>query len=110
MSKLNILWTTAELPTIENMLCMYTINSIKNKWWDEINIIIWGASSKAVGEEPKIRELIKKMLDSGITIEACKACADKYKTSSLLKELGVTVKYMHKITEYIKGEDHFITI
>ncbi len=110
MNKLNVLWTTAELVTVENMLCMYTVNSIKNGWWDAINVVIWGQSSKAVAEEPIVREVIKKMLDNGITVEACKACADKYKTSDLLEELGVTVKYMQALTDYIRNDDHLITI
>ncbi len=110
MNKLNVLWTTAELATVENMLCMYTINSMKNGWWDAINVVIWGQSSKAVAEEPIVREVIKKMLDSGVTVEACKACADKYGTSNLLEELGVTVKYMQALTDYIRNDDHLITI
>ncbi len=110
MNKLNVLWTTAELATVENMLCMYTVNSMKNGWWDAINVVIWGQSSKAVAEEPIVREVIKKMLDNGITVEACKACADKYKTSDLLEELGVTVKYMQALTDYIRNDDHLITI
>lgn len=51
--------------------------------------------------------------ENGVTIEACKACkacADKYKLSPTLKELGVEVKYMTEITAYIKGDDKLISI
>jgi ABC-2 type transport system permease protein len=37
---------------------MYAGNALKNGWWDEINIIIWGGSSKLVGEDPKIKKTI----------------------------------------------------
>ncbi|MGV8907218.1 MAG: DsrE family protein [Acetobacterium sp.] len=111
MSKLNILWTTSELPTIENMLTMYTSNAITNGWWDEIHIVIWGASSKLIGEDVKIQKLVTKMIDKGVTFEACKACSDKYKSSDVMTELGIEVKYMGSpLTNYIKSDDHFITI
>lgn len=111
MNKLNILWTSSDLATIENMLAMYTVNSLKNNWWDKIHIIVWGASSKAIGEDEKVQKLVSKMIAAGITFEACKACADKYKSSPIMTELGIEVKYMGTpLTKYIKSDDHFITI
>lgn len=89
---------------------MYSINSLKSGWWDEVNIIIWGGSSKLSGEDAEVQKEIKKMLGKGVAIEACKACADKYKASETLKELGVDVKYMSKLTGLIKGDDKLITI
>ena len=44
--KLNILWTTDNKDTIFNMLAMYTLNSKKRGWWQEVNVILWGASVK----------------------------------------------------------------
>ena len=111
MSKLTILWTSDNEATITSLLSPYTANALKNGWFDEIHIVIWGGSTKIIGEEKKYQKMITKMLDRGITIEACKYCADKYKTSDILTDLGVTVKYMGKpLTEYIKDESHFITI
>lgn len=111
MAKLNILWTTSDMDTVSSMLSMYAGNALKNGWWDEINIVIWGGSSKLVGEDPKIQKLVVKWIEKGITVEACKACSDKYKASETMKELGVDVKYMGvPLTEYIKGDDKLITI
>ncbi len=111
MEKLNILWTSDSFDTFKNMISMYTVNSIKNSWWIEINIIIWGASTKLVHEDVKVQKEIQKMIEKGITFEACKACADKFKASDNMKRLGINVKYMGKaLTNYIKSEDKFITI
>lgn len=111
MSKLNILWTTSDVDTVNSMLSMYTCNALKNNWWDEIHIVIWGGSTKLISEDESVHKLITKMIDAGVTFEACKACADKYKVSEKLKELGVIVKYMGiPLTNYIKSEDEFITI
>jgi len=111
MAKLNILWTTDSIPTITSLLSPYTANSLKNGWWDEIHIVIWGGSTKLISEDGKIQKLVAKMLDRGITIEACKYCADKYNASDILKDLGVTVKYMGKpLTEYIWSSDDFLSL
>jgi hypothetical protein len=111
MAKLNILWTSADKDTVTNMLSMYAGNSLKKGWWDEVNIIIWGGSAKLVGEDSEIQKLVVEWIEKGIKIEACKACADKYKISDTMKELGVDVKYMGlPLTDYIKGDDYLITI
>ena len=111
MSHLNILWTTDNKDTIQNMLSMYAVNSFKNKWWDEINIIIWGASAKIIGEDEEIQKQVVRMIESGVTFEACKSCSDMYKASDKLTELGVDVKYMGiPMTNYLKSSDRFITV
>ncbi|MBK5252898.1 MAG: DsrE family protein [Peptostreptococcaceae bacterium] len=111
MEKLNVLWTTADKATVINMLSMYTVNALKNGWFDEVNIVIWGGSAKLVAEDTEMQKLVKKMIESGITIEACKACADKYNASDIMIGLGVDVKYMGKpLTSYIKSDDYMITI
>ncbi len=110
MERLNILWTSSDKETFKNMISMYSINSLKRGDWNEVNIIIWGGSTKLAGEDPEVQKEIQKMLSGGVTIEACKACADKYKLSPTLKGLGVDVKYMTKMTGYIKGDDKLITI
>ncbi len=110
MERLNILWTTNDKDTFKHMIAMYSLNSIKSGWWDEVNIIIWGGSTRLSGEDIEIQKELQKLLKGGVTIEACKACADKYKATQTLKDLGVDVKYMSKLTNYIKGDDKLITI
>ena len=101
MEKLNILWTSNDKDTFKNMISMYSLNSIKSGWWDEVNIIIWGGSTRLSGEDVEVQKEIKKLLESGVIVEACKACADKMKVSAILKELGVEVKYMSKLEQGI---------
>ena len=43
------------------------------------------------------------MLDAGIHVMACKACADLYGVADKLQDLGVTVKYAGQdLTKFIK--------
>jgi len=110
MDRLHILWTSSDKETFKNMIAMYSLNSLKSNWWDEVDLIIWGGSTKLAGEDEEVQEEIKKMIAAGVIIEACKACADRYKLSQTLEDLGVEVKYMSKLTGIIKRKEHLITI
>ncbi|MGQ1788420.1 DsrE family protein [Saccharicrinis sp. GN24d3] len=110
MDKLNILWTSNDKDTFMNMVAMYSGNSIKSGWWNEVNIIIWGGSTRLAGSDEEVQKELQKLMETGVTVEACKACADKMKLSDTLKDLGITVKYMSKLTGIIKKNEKLITI
>jgi hypothetical protein len=111
MDKLNILWTTDNKDTVLNMLVMYATNSRLNEWWQEVNVIIWGASAKLVGTDTQVQAEVLEMLNHGITIEACKACSDNLGVTEKLTELGVNVRYMGEVlTNYLKSGEKVLTI
>ncbi len=111
MDKLNILWTTDNKDTVRQMLVMYATNSKLNGWWENVNVIIWGASAKLVGKDIQIQAEITEMLNHGISIEACKACSDNLGVTDKLTELGVNVRYMGEaLTRYITSGEKVLTI
>jgi hypothetical protein len=111
MDKINILWTTDNKDTVFNMISMYAINSKIEEWWQEVNIIIWGASAKLVGSDTQIQTEIIEMINQGIQIEACKDCCDNFGVSKKLTKLGINVRYMGKpLTDYIKSGEKILTI
>lgn len=111
MEKIHILWTTNNKDTIFNMLSMYAINSKKKSWWQEVNVIIWGASAKLAGADDEVQVVIKEMIDNGISVEACKACCDNYGVTPKMEELGIAVKYMGQpLTDYLKSGEKVLSI
>lgn len=111
MDRLNILWTSSDKATFQSMLAMYTRNALGNGWWDEVNILIWGGSTKLALEDKEVQEGIIELIDSGVSVEACKACADMHGVSQVLVELGVNVRYTGTIlTDYIKSDVKLLTI
>ena len=111
MDKLNILWTTNNKDTIDNMLAMYAINSKAYDWWTDVNVIIWGASAELIGTDKKYQALVQNMIDSGVNVEACKVCSDNLNASQKLLELGVDVKYMgEQLTKYLKNGEKILTV
>ena len=111
MDKLNILWITDNKDTIFNMLAMYAINSKTQDWWQEVNLIIWGASAKLVGKDTQVQTEVVEMINHGIQIEACKDCCDNFGVTDKLSKLGINVRYMGKsLTDYIKSGENILTI
>ena len=105
-----ILWTSGDPDVALKMVFMYAHAAVKNSWWNEINLIVWGPSSKLTSENIDIQKKIAEMQSVGIKVEACKACADQYGVADKLIELGIEVKYMGKaLTEIIKSNKKLVT-
>ena len=109
--KLVVLWTSGNRDTAIKMVFMYTFNSKKFKWWKDITLIVWGPSAKLLSEDNELQDYMKKIINSGITVKACKACSDMYGVSKKLSEIGVIVKYMGvELTNFIKEGRHILTL
>jgi len=105
-----ILWTSDDPDVAIKMVFMYAIAAKQNKWFDEVELIIWGPSSKLTSENKEIQDYIAIMQKNGIKIEACRACADSYGVTDKLKSLGIDVKYMGQpLTEILKSDKKLMT-
>ena len=105
-----ILWSSGDKEVATKMVFMYTLNAKKRNWWKSITFIVWGPSSKLLGQDEELKLKIAEMKKEGVKLEACKACADQYGVSDSLSQLGIEVKYMGMpLTEYIKRGDHVLT-
>ncbi|MGB8455412.1 MAG: DsrE family protein [Anaerocolumna sp.] len=110
-NSLYILWTNDNVITSEKMVLMYALNSRLNNWWNEVTVIIWGATTKLVGENKMIQEKIKLAMHTGVKFSACKACADQLNVTEELLELGIEIKYWGEgLTEILKEDEKLITI
>ncbi len=111
MSKLNILWTNDNVDTAHNMVLMYSRNAKLNRWWDEIDLIIWGATAKLVATDKQIQEKVKLCMEAGVNVLACVSCAINLGVKEDLDNLGIDVKPMGiPLTEILKEDEKLITI
>jgi len=108
--KLVVLWTSGDREVALKMVFMYTFNARKYKWWDDITLVVWGPSAKLLSEDKELQDYIKKIKDAGVDLKACKGCSDQYGVSEKLEELGITVKYMGELTDYLKEGRHILTL
>lgn len=109
--ELFILWTNDNPITSEKMVCMYAHNAILKKWWDEVTVIVWGATIKYVAEDRAIQNRLMQMQNDGVKLSGCKACAEDLGVVDKMIELGIELKYWGEpLTKIIKGNHKVITI
>lgn len=111
MDKLTILWTTDNEITIRNMVFMYAKNAKIQRWFDEVKIIIWGASSYKLTETEWIQSEIKDLIYAGIEVVACLACSDNLGITPKLKDLGIDIRYVgQELSEVLKTNEKILTL
>ena len=77
-NRLAVIWSSSD-PDVAHRVCfMYTDNAKKQKWFDEVTLIVWGPSARLLASDKDLQAKIKGMLDDGVKIQACLACTDSY--------------------------------
>jgi hypothetical protein len=110
-SHLYVLWTNDNPVTAEKMVFMYTVNSLLKGWWEEVTLIIWGAPARLVSEDENIQKMVRRALETGVHITACKACADQLGVTETLEKLNIEVKYWGvPLTELLQRDEKILTI
>ena len=103
---LAIVWTSGDRDVALKMVFMYTLNAKRRGWANEVELIVWGPSSKLLSHDVELQEQVAAMQEVGVVLKACKACSDSYGVSDKLQELGIEVKYMGvELTELISSSD-----
>jgi hypothetical protein len=109
-SRLAVIWSSGD-PEVAHRACfMYTENAKKQKWFEEVTLIVWGPSARLLAGDKDLQAKIKAMIENGVKVQACLACADSYGVTDRLRVLGIDVKYMGKpLTDLIKQGWHILT-
>ncbi len=111
MNNLAVLWATADKEVALSMVFMYCLNAKAQGWWKEVRLIIWGPSARVLSENQDLQAELKKLKNVGVTLEACKVCADRYQVSDNLLRLGVNVKLMGlPFTQMLKGDYKVLSV
>lgn len=110
-NRLHILWTSGDREVALKMVFMYGLNSRIRGWWDEVHIIVWGASTKLLAEDSELQMHVSSMVTSGVKFSACKKCSDEYGVSDALLQLGIDVRYMGEpLTEILRSGEKFLAL
>lgn len=110
-NSLHILWTNADMDTSLRMVMMYATNSMIEHWWEDVTVIIWGATARLAAENDQIQEAIKVAMNVGVKFSACMACARQLGVVEKLESMGIEVKGWGKpLTELLQGNEKLLTI
>ena len=109
--KLVVLWTSGDRDVALNMVMMYTLNSRLHNWWQDVTLLIWGASSKLLLQDEELQLYIPKLKEVGVEVIACKKCAENLGVVEQLEQLGVNVFYTGEtLTQFLKSGTKMLTI
>ncbi|MFP4547214.1 MAG: DsrE family protein [Fidelibacterota bacterium] len=110
INSLVILWTSNDPEVFTKVIFPYALNSKKQEWWQEVELLIWGPSTKLLAETEALQEKITILQDTGVVLTACLWCADQYDATETLEKLSIDVKYMgQSLTEYLQSGKKVIT-
>jgi hypothetical protein len=109
--ELFVLWTSGDRDVALSMVFMYTHNSKLRGWWEDVTLIVWGASAKLLAEDEELQERVRQMIDAGVDVVACIGCANMMGVTEKLASLGLEVKSMgHPLTQYLKAGKTVLTV
>ena len=93
-NRLAVVWTSGDPEVAYRACLMYAHNAKLQKWFDEVELIVWGPSARLLAADKDLQAAVKGMIKDGVKVEACVACADSYGVSEQLRGLGITVRGM----------------
>ena len=107
---LAVIWSSGD-PDVAHKVCfMYTQNAKRRGWFENVTLIVWGPSAELLSRDAALQARIHEMINDGVVIEACRACADSYGVSDDLSALSIDVKYMGvPLTSMLKEGSHVLT-
>lgn len=110
-NELFVLWTSGDRETALGMAFMYTHNSKLKGWWEDVTLIVWGAATKLLAQDAELQDRIRQMLDAGVDVVACVACAEMFGATKTLENLGIEVKPMGQpLTQLLKAGKTVLTV
>ncbi|MBI9104286.1 MAG: DsrE family protein [Spirochaetales bacterium] len=109
--RLHILWTNDNPITSKLMVFMYGIKAKSAGFWENVTIIIWGATAKYVSENIEIQEYIRKAKEAGVHVSGCRSCAEELGVVDDLEKQGIElIRWGAPLTELLKNNEKILTI
>jgi hypothetical protein len=111
MKKLTVLWKSSNVTDIERLIIPYILSAKIKGWWDDVEVIIWGDSQHALAHSKAYQDNVVTMLENGIHVFACKACADSLGVSDALSQLNIKVMYTGEmLSERLQDNDRKVLV
>ena len=102
-NKIAIVWSSRDKDVAEKVAFMYAGGAVKQGWFDEVVLIVWGPSSKTLAEDKELQNKVRELMEAVITVLAVGAGARDYGATVELTNLGLDVLPMGgPLTEYLK--------
>ena len=108
---LHILWTNADVDTSLHMVMMYASNCMIKQWWDEVTVIVWGATARLACENEAVQKEIEVAMNVGVRFSACVSCARRLGVEEKLKSMGIEcISWGPPLTEILQSGGKLLTV
>ncbi|MGL4956447.1 MAG: redoxin domain-containing protein [Bacteroidales bacterium] len=102
-NKLVVVWTSDDPMVAERVALMYPHAAQRSKWFEEVTLVIWGPSAGMIARNVELQAKIQAMMNDGVIVKACIACASAYGVVDDLKRLNYQVLPMGvPLSDYLK--------
>jgi len=92
--KVFIMLSSGDKEIATTVALVYPLNAAKNKWMDEIKVIVFGPASRHVAHDAEVQQMLKKCEAAGVEVMVCKWCADKLGVTAAIEQAGFKVFYV----------------
>ncbi len=108
MDKLFLLICDADPRILNDVAFTYARTAIKQKWMDEILLVLWGPSLTSVISTLELKAAVMDLIEmEGIQVVASQQCAEDYRVTDKLEKLGISlISVGEKITGLLKEGWH----
>jgi hypothetical protein len=106
-----ILWTGGDRDTALNMTLLYGRNAMLHDWWDEVTLLVWGASQSLLVDDAEVQARVAETREAGVRVVACRRCAENLGVADRLQQLGCEVVFTGELlTDWLKSGRPMLTL
>ena len=91
--KVCIVVTSSDKRVIKTAL-QYARRTVTERFMNDTKVFLFGPSEEVIAYDTELQDFLKRYMDVGKEVLACKWCSDDYGVSDGLTELGVKVEYI----------------
>ena len=93
------------------MVLMFATNSMLNRWWDKVTVVLWGDVQRLALENEAIKLKMMLAKQAGVRFTACISCSRNLGLTEQLNEAGIeTVRWGERLSLLMQNEKHVLSL
>ncbi len=105
-----IVWSSRDPDVARNLVCMYGGNALPKGWWESVTLIVWGPSQLLLAGDEALQQEIAALQDRGVTVMACRSCAERYDMVETMEALHLDVEYVGAFFTTVLKDDSWRSV
>lgn len=104
-----IVWTNGDEEVALKFPLLYSSVALPREYWKSIHLMIWGPSILLAKNNEKIKEKLKEIQETGVTMSACIVCVEDYEAVKQLEDLNIEINHTGELfTKALKDDSYSV--